>query len=86
MLGMIRTGSSTSRSKHRHPGGRIVVLAEHFQLDEVVAVGRRQRLLHQVVVLRDVPIKSFELVMLGETLLPLAMLSGILGGEDEALT
>jgi DNA-binding NarL/FixJ family response regulator len=69
--------------RKQHSAGRIAVLAEHYNLSEVISAFRAGANAYFVKVATcDVFIKALELVMLGETLLPPAILSLILGRED----
>jgi two-component system nitrate/nitrite response regulator NarL len=67
--------------KKRHPTGRIAVLADHNQPNDIVSAFRAGANAYFVKVAPcDAFIKSLELVMLGETILPAAMLSMIPDG------
>lgn len=71
--------------KNRYPAARIAVLADHNQpLDMVSAFRAGANAFFIKVAHCDAFIKSLELVMLGETILPAAILSMIdLAGDDE---
>jgi two-component system nitrate/nitrite response regulator NarL len=74
--------------KERHPGGRIVVLADRSQPSNIVSTFRAGAHAYFIKVTPcDAFIKSLELVMLGETILPAAMLSMVLDhagdGDDD---
>ncbi len=62
-----------------HPDGRIAVIADRFRIDELVSAFRAGANGYFIDVMAcDVFIKSVELVMMGETVLPPAFLSHIL--------
>jgi two-component system nitrate/nitrite response regulator NarL len=62
--------------KKRHPTGRAAILADHNQPNDIVSAFRAGANAYFVKVAPcDAFIKSLELVMLGETILPAAMLS-----------
>ena len=66
--------------KQNHPDGRIAVIADRYRLDELVSAFRAGANGYFIDVMAcDVFIKSIELVMMGETVLPPAFLSHILG-------
>jgi two-component system, NarL family, nitrate/nitrite response regulator NarL len=69
--------------KERCPAGRVVVLAHHLQLPEMVmayTAGANAYLIS--VATSDVFIKSLELVMLGETILPPSLLTLLYTNEN----
>jgi two-component system nitrate/nitrite response regulator NarL len=69
--------------KDRHPTGRIAVLADHKQPSDIVSAFRAGASAYFIKVAPcDAFIKSLELVMLGETILPVAILSMILDRAD----
>ena len=71
--------------KDRHPTGRIAMLADHNQPDDIVLAFRAGANAYFIKVAPcDALIKYLELVMLGETILPAAMLSMLLDGTDDA--
>jgi two-component system nitrate/nitrite response regulator NarL len=70
--------------KDRHPAGRIAVLADHKQPSDIVSAFRAGASAYFIKVAPcDAFIKSLELVMLGETILPVAILSMILDRADD---
>jgi two-component system, NarL family, nitrate/nitrite response regulator NarL len=70
--------------KERHPDGRIAVLADHNQPGDIVSAFRAGANAYFIKVTPcDAFIKSLELVMLGETILPAAMLSMVLDRADD---
>lgn len=70
------------RFKERYPTGRIAVLADRYQLDDVLLSYRVGANAYLVKISAcDVLLKSLELVMLGETILPQAILPSISGVE-----
>jgi DNA-binding NarL/FixJ family response regulator len=69
--------------KGRYPTGRIAVLADRCQSNEVISAYRAGANAFLVKVSAgNVLIKSLELVMLGETIIPPAILSSISTGDD----
>jgi DNA-binding NarL/FixJ family response regulator len=73
-------------AKHSYPAGRVIVLAERFQLNEVAAAilaGANAYFTRRPC--DDILIKSVELVMLGGTRLPSEMLPAVLGDRAEAV-
>jgi two-component system nitrate/nitrite response regulator NarL len=71
--------------RERHPGGRIAVVADHYQLDELVSALRAGANGYFVDVMTcDAFIKSMELLMMGETIFPPA-LSFVLDSEGDDL-
>jgi two-component system, NarL family, nitrate/nitrite response regulator NarL len=75
------------KAKLSHPAGRIVVLADSFKLNEVVAaflVGANAYFIKRPS--EDVLTKSIELVMLGETFLPSEMLPVVHGDGGKSGT
>jgi DNA-binding NarL/FixJ family response regulator len=70
--------------RDNHPSGRIAIVADHYQLDELVSAFRAGANGYFVDVMTcDVFIKSIELVMMGETIFPPAFLSFVLdSGSD----
>ena len=71
--------------RNQHPGGRIAIVADHYQLYELVSAFRAGANGYFVDVMAcDVFIKSIELVMMGETILPTAFLSFILDPDGNA--
>lgn len=73
--------------KNRHPAARVAVLADHNQPLDVLSAFRAGANAFFIKATRcDAIIKSLELVMLGETILPAAILSMIvdLADDDEA--
>ena len=74
------------RFRNLHPDGRIAVIADHYQLKELVSAMRAGATGYFVDVMScDVFIKSIELLMLGETVLPPAFLSFALDSKDDLL-
>jgi DNA-binding NarL/FixJ family response regulator len=70
----------------RHPGGRIVIVADHHRLDELVSAFRAGANGYFVDVMTcDVFIKSIELVMMGGTVFPPAFPSFVLDPEGDHL-
>ena len=70
----------------RHPGARIAIVADHYRLGELVSAFRAGANGYLVDVMTcDVFIRSIELVMMGETIFPLAFLSFALDSESEHL-
>lgn len=66
----------------QHPGGRIAIVADHYRLDEMVSAFRAGANGYFVDIMTcDVLIKSVELVMMGETIFPSAVLSFALGTD-----
>jgi two-component system, NarL family, nitrate/nitrite response regulator NarL len=80
-------GGQVALFKERHPAARIAVLADHNHPSEIVSAFRVGANAYFIKVAPcDAFIKSLELVMLGETILPAAILSMILdraGDEEE---
>jgi two-component system nitrate/nitrite response regulator NarL len=70
--------------RDNHPSGRIAIVADHYQLEELVSAFRAGANGYFVDVMTcDVFIKSIELVMMGETIFPPAFLSFVLdSGSD----
>jgi two-component system nitrate/nitrite response regulator NarL len=70
--------------KEQHPVGRIAVLADHYQPSDIVSAFHAGAHAYFIKVAPcDAFIKSLELVMLGETVLPAAMLSMVLDRADD---
>jgi two-component system nitrate/nitrite response regulator NarL len=70
--------------KQRHPTARVAVLADHGQPNDIVSVFRAGANAFFIRVAPcDTFIKSLELVMLGETILPPAVLSAISDYTDD---
>jgi DNA-binding NarL/FixJ family response regulator len=66
----------------RYPGGRIAIMADHYQPSELVSAFRAGAHGYFIGVMScDVFIKSIELVMMGETVFPPAFLSSVLDSE-----
>src|SRR5258705_9416273 len=64
--------------KQRHPAGRTVVLADHDQPSDIVSAFRAGANAYFIKVAPcDTFIKALELVMMGETILPAAVLSAL---------
>lgn len=75
------------RFRDRHPDGRIAVVADHFQPNELISAFRAGASGYFVDVMScDVFIKSIELLMLGETVLPPAFLSFALDAKEDLLS
>jgi two-component system nitrate/nitrite response regulator NarL len=73
--------------KKRYPAGRVAVLADHDQPSDIVQAFRAGANAYFIKVAPcDAFIKSLELVMLGETILPAAILSTIVDRADEDKT
>ena len=69
--------------RQNHPDGRIAVIADRYRLDELTSAFRAGANGYFIDVMAcDVFIKSIELVMMGETVLPPAFLSHILGLQE----
>jgi two-component system nitrate/nitrite response regulator NarL len=69
--------------RKNHPEGRIAVIADRYRPDELVSAFRAGANGYFIDVMAcDVFIKSIELVMMGETVLPPAFLSHILGPQE----
>ena len=73
------------RIRDRHLGGRIAIVPNHFRPDEMVSAFRAGATGYFVDVTGAAFIKSLELVMMGETVFPLALLSFVLDSEHEHL-
>ena len=71
--------------RDQHPGGRIAIVADHYQLGELVSAFRAGANGYFVDMTCDVFIKSMELVMMGETIFPPAFLSFVLDPEGALL-
>ena len=72
--------------RHQHPSGRIAIVIDHYRLVEMVSAFRAGANGYFAdVVTCDVFIKSLELVMMGETVLPPAFLSSALAAESDHL-
>jgi DNA-binding NarL/FixJ family response regulator len=72
--------------KDRHPNGRLAVVADHYRPNELVSAFRAGVTGYFVDVTScDVFIKSIELVMMGETVFPPALLSYALDPEGNHL-
>jgi DNA-binding NarL/FixJ family response regulator len=70
--------------KQRHPTGHVAVVADHGQPNDIVSVFRAGANAFFIKIARcDTFIKSLELVMLGETILPAAVLSAISDYTDD---
>jgi two-component system nitrate/nitrite response regulator NarL len=70
--------------KERHPEGRVAVLADHNQPGHIFSAFRAGAHAYFIKVAPcDAFIKSLELVMLGETILPAAILSMVLDRADD---
>ena len=70
--------------KERHPEGRVAVLADHNQPSDILSAFRADAHAYFMKVAPcDAFIKSLELVMLGETIVPAAVLSMIHADEDD---
>jgi DNA-binding NarL/FixJ family response regulator len=69
----------------QHPDSRIAIVADHYRLGDLVSAFRAGANGYFVDVMAcDVFIKSIELVMMGETILPTAFLSFILDPDGNA--
>jgi DNA-binding NarL/FixJ family response regulator len=72
--------------RNQHPGGRIAIVADHYQLYELVSAFRAGANGYFADVMTcDAFIKSMELVMMGETVFPPAFLSFVLDPEGNRL-
>ena len=72
--------------KEKQPSGRVAVLADHYNLDVVLSAFRAGANAYFVKVTTcSAFIKSLELVMLGETIVPTEILPFILAHKDEAI-
>jgi DNA-binding NarL/FixJ family response regulator len=72
--------------KESHPQGRIAIVADRYRPDELVSAFRAGANAYFVdVITCDVFIRSIELVMMGETVLPPAFLSYVLGPDGDQL-
>jgi DNA-binding NarL/FixJ family response regulator len=72
--------------KEKQPSGRVAVLADQYQLDAVLSAFRAGANAYFVKVTTcSAFIKSLELVMLGETIVPREILPFILADKDEAI-
>jgi two-component system nitrate/nitrite response regulator NarL len=70
--------------RDQHLSGRIAIVADHYRLDDLVSAFRAGAHGYFVDVMTcDALIKSIELVMMGETIFPPALLSLILGAESD---
>jgi two-component system nitrate/nitrite response regulator NarL len=68
--------------RDRYPGGRIAIVADHYRLSELISAFRAGANGYMVNIMTcDVFIRSMELVMMGETILPPAFLSFVLAPE-----
>lgn len=78
----LAAGPEILRFKKHYPAARAVVIAEHYRRDAVAAALRAGA---NAYLLRETPcdsfIQSLELVMLGETIIPAAMLPSIVGDD-----
>jgi two-component system nitrate/nitrite response regulator NarL len=73
--------------RDRHPDGRIVVVADHYRLNELASAFRAGANGYFVdITTCDIFIKSLELVMMGETIFPPAFLSYVLDSGSDHLT
>ncbi len=73
--------------KEHHPAGRVVIVADHYRLRELLAAFRAGANGYFVDIMKcDVFVKSLELVMMGETIFPPAFLSYVLGAEADHLS
>ncbi len=69
--------------KSRHPGGRIAIVTDCYRLDQLISVFRAGAHGYFVdVMTSDAFIKSIELVTMGETIFPPALLSAILDRDS----
>ena len=72
--------------RDQHPGGRIAIVTDHYRLGELVSAFRAGANGYFADVMTcDVFIKSIELVMMGETIFPPALLSLVLDSKGEHL-
>ena len=72
--------------KEKQPSGRVAVLADHYNLDAVLSAFRAGANAYFVKVTTcSAFIKSLELVMLGETIVPTEILPFILAHKDDAI-
>jgi DNA-binding NarL/FixJ family response regulator len=72
--------------RDQHPGSRIAIVADHYQLSELISAFRAGANGYFVdVTTCDVFIKSIELVMMGETIFPAAFLSLVLDPKGDRL-
>jgi DNA-binding NarL/FixJ family response regulator len=72
--------------RQRYPAGRIAIVADRYRPDELVCAFRAGAKGYFVDLMTcDVFIRSLELVMMGETILPPAFLSYVLGPEGDQL-
>jgi DNA-binding NarL/FixJ family response regulator len=70
--------------REQHLSGRIAIVADHYRLDDLVSAFRAGAHGYFVDFMTcDALIKSIELVMMGETIFPPALLSLILGAESD---
>jgi DNA-binding NarL/FixJ family response regulator len=70
--------------RERHPKARIAVVADHYRLEEMVAAFQAGATGYLIDVMTcDVFVKSIELVMMGETIFPPAIMSSILHSEGD---
>jgi two-component system nitrate/nitrite response regulator NarL len=71
--------------RDRHPDGRIAIVADHYRPSELISAFRVGASGYFVDMTCAAFIKSLELVMMGETIFPLAFLSFALDSESEHL-
>jgi two-component system nitrate/nitrite response regulator NarL len=71
--------------RDQHPGCRIAIVADHFRPRELISAFRAGANGYFVDMTCAAFIKSLELVMMGETIFPLAFLSFIIDPESEHL-
>jgi len=71
--------------RDQHPGCRIAIVADHFRPRELISAFRAGANGYFVDMTCAAFIKSLELVMMGETIFPLAFLSFVLDPESEHL-
>ncbi|MEH2562073.1 response regulator transcription factor [Bradyrhizobium sp. AZCC 2289] len=72
--------------RRSNPGGRIAIVADRYRLEDVVSAFRTGANGYFVEAMTsEIFIKSIELVMMGETVLPAAFLLFVLGPEGEPL-
>jgi two-component system nitrate/nitrite response regulator NarL len=70
--------------RERHPKARIVVVTDHYRLDEMVSALRAGASGYFINVMKcDVFVKSIELVLMGETVFPPAFMSSIIHSESD---